>query len=122
MGIKPVNDLMEKMGITEEQMEAMESEFGSLMNPENNGENNEEGFTPGGAATFPFLQNIFGYDEPAEGRGDAAPSSAPKRDKRKAQDKAQSAGYVLHRPDRESAPEIDKIIGAIKRFRAWYRS
>ena len=59
LGIKPVNDLMEKMGITEEQMEAMESEFGRLMNPENNGENNEEGFTPGGAATFPFLQNIF---------------------------------------------------------------
>ena len=31
LGIKPVNDLMEKMGITEEMMESMESELSGLM-------------------------------------------------------------------------------------------
>ena len=59
LGIKPVNDLMEKMGITDEQMEAMESELNELMNLEP-GEENEDGessFIPGGAATCPFLQN-----------------------------------------------------------------
>ena len=65
LGIKPVNDLMEKMGITEEQMEAMESEFSSLMNPESN---------------FPiFTKYLFGYGESAEEqRGDAAPSVCAK--------------------------------------------
>lgn len=71
LGIKPVTDLMDKMGIDDEQLEAMQEQFGGLMNPEElgdmfasephgeDGENNDL-FTPGGAATFPFLQNIFG--------------------------------------------------------------
>ena len=60
LGIKPVNDLMDKMGITEEQMEQMEEELSGLMNPEEGEADGEDGaFTPGGAATFPFLQNIF---------------------------------------------------------------
>ena len=68
LGIKPVNDLMEKMGITEEMMESMESEINELMNMnmmEPVGDENDDnrdgdnGFTPGGAATFPFLKNIF---------------------------------------------------------------
>ena len=67
LGIKPVNDLMEKMGITEEMMESMESELSSLMSMDgammpidDDDENGDEnGFTQGGAATFPFLKNIF---------------------------------------------------------------
>ena len=72
LGIKPVTDLMDKMGIDDEQLEAMQEQFGGLMNPEELGEalggaangeeeDNDALFTPGGAATFPFLQNIFGY-------------------------------------------------------------
>ena len=68
LGIKPVNDLMEKMGITEEMMESMESELSGLMSmdgammptDDDDDENGDEnGFTQGGAATFPFLKNIF---------------------------------------------------------------
>ncbi|HIR56039.1 MAG TPA: hypothetical protein IAA54_00055, partial [Candidatus Gallacutalibacter pullicola] len=32
LGIKPVNDLMEKMGITDDQLEAMEAQMDGLMN------------------------------------------------------------------------------------------
>ena len=75
LGIKPVNDLMERMGISEEMMESMESEMANLMdlsgleptdlqamgNAVQNGDedDDDDSFTPGGAATFPFLQNIF---------------------------------------------------------------
>ena len=48
-----------KMGITEEQMEAMESEFGSLMNPENNGENNEEASRPAVQRPSHFCRIFF---------------------------------------------------------------
>lgn len=60
LGIKPVNDLMEKMGITEEMMESMESELSGLMSmdgammptDDDDDENGDEnGFTQGGAAT-----------------------------------------------------------------------
>ncbi|HIS78309.1 MAG TPA: hypothetical protein IAD03_02950, partial [Candidatus Caccousia stercoris] len=33
LGIKPVNDLLDKMGLNEEQLDSMESELGQLMNP-----------------------------------------------------------------------------------------
>lgn len=38
LGIKPVTDLMDKMGIDDEQLEAMQEQFGGLMNPEELGE------------------------------------------------------------------------------------
>ena len=34
LGIKPVNDLIDKMGLTDEQMEAMEDELNDLVNPD----------------------------------------------------------------------------------------
>ena len=53
-----------------DRLEAMQEQFVGLMNPEELGEafggaadreeeDNDALFTPGGAATFPFLQNIF---------------------------------------------------------------
>ena len=57
LGIKPVDDLLDKFGITDEDVEQMDQQLGELMNP---GEDGEDAFTPGGAATFPFLQNLFG--------------------------------------------------------------
>lgn len=71
LGIKPVTDLMDKMGIDDEQLEAMQEQFGGLMNPEELGEafggaadreeeDNDALFTPGGAATFPFYKIFLG--------------------------------------------------------------
>ena len=56
VGIKPVSDLMDQMGISDEQMEEVESRLSALINPDGgeDGEDSEDGFTPGGAATFPF--------------------------------------------------------------------
>ena len=71
LGIKPVNDFLDQMGITDDQLEAMESELGEILNngqspdpDENSGDdaknsgNALSGFMPGGAATMPFLQNV----------------------------------------------------------------
>jgi len=56
LGIKPVNDLVEKMGVSEEDLENMGSELENLMG--NNDNNDNENFEPGGT-TFPFLENLF---------------------------------------------------------------
>ena len=48
LGIKPVNDIMEKMGITEEQLEAMTESMNDLMSMSDDGS-----FEPGGAVPFP---------------------------------------------------------------------
>lgn len=65
LGIKPVEDLMSKMGITDDQLDAMSEQ---LMNPDEMG---EEGFEMGGAAPLPFLNSIFGGNA-AENGGEAA--------------------------------------------------
>ena len=51
LGIKPVGELLDKFGISDEEMEQMDQQLGELMETEDG-----DGFTPGGAATFPFLQ------------------------------------------------------------------
>ena len=52
LGIKPVNDMLEKFGITDDDMEQMDQQLGELMSL--SGEDGEDGFTPGGAPAFPF--------------------------------------------------------------------
>ena len=65
LGIKPVEDLMTKMGITGDELDALNEQ---LMNPE---EMDDESFEMGGAAPLPFLNSIFG-GAPAEEGGEAA--------------------------------------------------
>lgn len=51
VGVKPVNDIMQKMGISDEELQAAADQMAELMNLDD--ENGEELFTPGGAATMP---------------------------------------------------------------------
>ena len=78
LGIGPVNELMEKMGITDDEIEnmndqlmgMMEENDGALDVPDEADDGSEgSGFMPGGAQTFPFLQNMFGrMDRPSDQR------------------------------------------------------
>ena len=71
LGIQPVDDLMKKMGVNEEELEAMNNQLMDIM-----GENGEEGFEVGGAQPFPFLQNLFGGNMPKNSGGEL-PKEAP---------------------------------------------
>ncbi|MBQ2758712.1 MAG: ATP-dependent Clp protease ATP-binding subunit [Clostridia bacterium] len=56
MNIGPIKDMMQKMGITEDDIDALNEQFGDAMS----GLEGEDGFENGGASTFPFLQGLFG--------------------------------------------------------------
>ena len=81
LGIKPVEDLIRKMGLTDEDLETVQDQMNALltddgmkdlmqnMNVDNLAEQMEEfneqaedngDFTPGGAPVFPFFNNLFG--------------------------------------------------------------
>ena len=68
LGIKPVDDMMQKMGITDEDLDNITSE---MMNAVNGGEELVEAPDPdeddeeGRTATFPFLNKLFGSSERA---------------------------------------------------------
>ena len=113
LGIKPVNDLMEKMGITEEQLEAMEEEMNSLMELSGeNGDGEEDGFVPGGAATFPFIQSVFGGDGSGEGQPAQKETYRAKKEENGKKKKRKNIDlYCTNLTARAKAGEIDRIIG-----------
>ena len=55
MGIGPINELIDKMGLTDDQLETMSQQMTDMMGAGEDGD-----FEPGGATSFPFLQNFFG--------------------------------------------------------------
>lgn len=122
LGIKPVNDLMEKMGITEEMMESMESELSGLMSmdsamvptDDDDDENGDEnGFTQGGAATFPFLKNIFqgpSGEETTKEQEETDTSSRKTDDKKKKKRKYLNM-YCTNLTGKAKNGELDVIIG-----------
>ena len=112
LGIKPVNDLMEKMGITEEQMEAMESELNQLMNLDpDDSDSGEDGFIPGGAATFPFLQNIFSTDSPKQEEKAKESAQKTKRGENHKKKRRHIDAYCTDLTAKARSGQIDRIIG-----------
>ena len=86
LGLKPVDDLMNKMGLSEEDLDKVSDQMMEAMGDLEEGD--EDGFEKGGAMPFPFLQNFFGglanrEKEPEEGaaappRRETAEKGAPK--------------------------------------------
>ena len=55
LNIGPIKQMMESMGITDDELEAVSEQFGDMLG-------DIDGFQPGGAGTMPFLQNLFNSD------------------------------------------------------------
>ena len=112
LGIKPVSDLMDKFGITEDDMEQMDEQLGELMNlSDGSGEGDGEDFMPGGAATFPFLQNLFGGAKPAEGGDAAGEKTAAREPKKKEKKRKALTQYCTDLTGRAREGRIDRIVG-----------
>ena len=80
LGIQPVTDMLKKFGISDEDMEQMEQQMTDMLAEA--GADEEEGFSPGGAAPFPFLQNLFG-GQPPKGESASAEDGEKGKDKNK---------------------------------------
>ncbi len=90
LGIKPVEDMMQKMGITDEDLEGLTNEmmsaFGGaegmegLMSAEEADEEDED--DDGKTATFPFLNKLFGAAQNAAAHAPSGSSPAPSRERR----------------------------------------
>jgi len=122
LGIKPIDDMMKKMGITDEDLDNLTNEmmsaFGGaegmegLMNqPSDDGEEDD-----GRTATFPFLNQLFGGGAPAapqqppSGDGSTSPrpekNGSPKQPKRKFLD-----SYCISLTRKAKEGKLDKLIG-----------
>ena len=59
MNIGPIKQMMQNMGITEDDIDAVSEQFGDLMD-------NMDDFQLGGAGTMPFMQNLFNNNNPSD--------------------------------------------------------
>ncbi len=61
LGIQPVNDMLKKFGLSDEDVEQMEQQMTEMLAEMPDGEEGEDSFSPGGAPSMPpFLQQLFG--------------------------------------------------------------
>jgi len=111
IGIKPVNDIMQKMGITDDQLEAVSEEMNQLMDMDAFEGGDEESFFPGGAATFPPTEMMLGA-APGENAGRSAVKNK-KEDVHKKKRKHLTL-YCTDLTGKARKGELDAIIGREK--------
>ncbi len=116
MGIKPVTDIIEKMGLSPEDVDEMGNEFMQAMGEDPDGED----FEAGGAQTFPFLQNLFGQMPNAQNLPANPPNGGEQSQKEKnaRKEKEKKRKYLdtycqnLTRKAKEG--KLDRIVGRDK--------
>ena len=120
MNIGPIKDMLSKMGITEDDIDSLNEQFGNtFMNPDDNGS-----FENGGTPTLPFLQGLFGdqsssskddeVDLPAE-LADDKNTRGKRAEKKKGEPKKSGrkflSQYCTDLTKKAADGEIDRIIG-----------
>ena len=122
MGIKPIDDMMKKMGISDEDLDNLTSEmmsaFGGaeglegMMSPAKDEDDEED---DGRTATFPFLSQLFGGgsaspEKPASGEGSTPPPRSEKGQAKPAKRKFLDS-YCISLTQRAQEGKLDKLIG-----------
>ncbi|MBR5524270.1 MAG: ATP-dependent Clp protease ATP-binding subunit [Clostridia bacterium] len=93
LGIQPVNDMLKKFGISDEDVEQMEQQMSEMLaEVSDEGDEGDDAFSPGGAPSMPpFLQQLFGAgpggpstERPGEEKTDKKGKEKENNKKRKA--------------------------------------
>ncbi len=114
LGIKPVDDMLKSMNVTDEDIEMMSNQFLEMMSPEGMDDEtlNDETFDLGTAPAIPFLKNMFGMGGDAkEDKGEAknGKDDKPKKKKRRYLDQ-----FCTNLTQRAKDGTLDRIIGRDK--------
>ncbi len=120
LNIAPINQMLEKMDLTDEDLENMTEEVMGLMGGGEDG----EGFDPGGAATFPFLKQIFGENfgqKEAEVKEDASSEDTKGKGKKKEKPAKKRKFLNLYCTDLTAKAREGKLDRIIGRERELYR-
>ena len=123
MGIKPVDDIMKRMGISEDELEGLNSEMTeafqgmeSMMAGDQNQDDDSDEIESQ-TATFPFLNKLFGgerqEDLPAETPGHARPSGDGEKHERGGKQKKHKFldTYCLNLTQKARAGALDRVVG-----------
>ncbi len=116
-GIQPINDMLKNMNISDEEIEGMSEQFMSLMEMDNDQDDTDgdenDAFSLGGAATFPFLNGIFGNMQKAGNPTENTKEETnEKKSKQKSNKKQKFIGqFCTNLTEKARNGELDVIIG-----------
>ncbi len=124
MGIKPIDDMMKKMGISDEDLDNLTSEmmsaFGGaegiegMMSPAKDEDDEDD---DGRTATFPFLNQLFGSGSPSSPAPSSGESSSPPPSRSEKNSGAKPAkrkfldSYCISLTQRAQEGKLDRLIG-----------
>ena len=123
MGIKPIDDMMKKMGISDEDLDNLTSEmmsaFGGaeglegMMSPAKDEDDEED---DGRTATFPFLNQLFGggsssSPSPSSGEGPTPPPSRGEKGQAKPTKRKFLDSYCISLTQRAQEGKLDQLLG-----------
>ncbi len=106
LGLKPLDDIMGKMGISEEDVDAMAEQMSSFFMVGDDEITDEDDFAEGTSATFPFLKSLFADEKADKTENSDEPSKRKKRPKKKHLEL-----YCDNLTEKARKGELDKIIG-----------
>ena len=123
LGIKPIDDMMKKMGISDEDLDNLTNEmmsaFGGAEGMEGlmaqpSGQDDEE--DDGRTATFPFLNQLFGgggtpAQQPGPGGEQSRGEKAPQNGKERPPKRKFLESYCISLTKRAQEGKLDKLIG-----------
>ena len=116
-GIKQVQDILEHMNISQEDIEEMNDQLMTAFSDQelDDETDSEEMFEAGGAPVFPFLNGIFGNPEKAEKseKGDSAPGDPKEKKEKKQKNKKRKYldMFCTNLTQKARQGEIDAIVG-----------
>ena len=114
LGIKPVDDMLKSMNITDEDIEQMSDQFMEMISPEgDDAELNDETFDLGTAPAIPFLKNMFGKSQSGDAT-DGGKADTKSGEKTKKKRKRFLETYATNLTARAKEGKLDNIIGREK--------
>ena len=116
--IKPVDDMLEKMGISDEDLDSLSGDMmnalsgvESLMDIENGG-GDDDSDDDGKTATFPFLNRLFGGNNGGNVPADSSPApNTPPKEGGKQPKRKFLDNYCINLTDRARAGKLDNMVG-----------
>ena len=127
LGIKPLENIVDNLDISEEELSNMQEQFSGIMDAgldledDESEEEDDEGFSKGGAATFPLIKNLFSnmlFANKDDFSGDASKESEKSgkgNEKSKKKSKRRNLNlYCNNLTAKAKNGELDRIIGREK--------
>lgn len=119
LGIKPVDDMLKSMNVTDEDIEQMSEQFMEMMSPDmddiDDAELNDETFDLGTAPAIPFIKNLFGVGGDDKSTDDKSGGKTKEKDgKPKKKRRRFLEQYCTNLTARAKEGKLDAVIGREK--------